>query len=99
MSDTFTVHVPMAFQRRGGRKLIVTPDGTAMPAVAPRFNIDNVLVKALARAFRWQKLLDAGTGHFQVNVTPEDADIVYVSESGRPDPARAQKLDGRVYET
>jgi hypothetical protein len=39
------------------------------------------------------------TGRFQVNVTPEDADIVYVSESGSPDPAWAQKLDGRVYET
>jgi hypothetical protein len=39
------------------------------------------------------------TGRFQVNVTPEDADVVYVSESGPPDPARAQKLDGRVYET
>ena len=60
MSDTFTVHVPMAFRQRGGRKLIVSPDGAAMPAVAPRQNIDNVLVKALARAFRWQKLLDRG---------------------------------------
>jgi hypothetical protein len=39
------------------------------------------------------------TGRFQVNVTPEDADIVYVSESGPPDPKTAQKLDGRVYET
>ena len=60
MSDTITVHVPMAFRQRGGRKLIVSPDGAAMPAVAPRQNIDNVLVKALARAFRWQKLLDRG---------------------------------------
>ena len=60
MSDTFTVHVPMTCRRRGGRKLIVSPDGAAMPAVAPRQNIDNVLVKALARAFRWQKLLDRG---------------------------------------
>ena len=61
MSDTFTVHVPMAFRQRGGRKLIVTPDGAAMPAIAARIQIDNVLVKALARAFRWQKLLDRGT--------------------------------------
>ena len=60
MSDTITVHVAMAFRQRGGRKLIVSPDGAAMPAVAPRQNIDNVLVKALARAFRWQKLLDRG---------------------------------------
>ena len=39
------------------------------------------------------------TGRFQINVTPEDADIVYVSESGPPDPTKAAKLDGRVYET
>ena len=39
------------------------------------------------------------TGRFQINVTPEDADTVYVSESGPPDPTTAQKLDGRVYET
>ena len=36
MSETFTVHVPVAFRRRGGRKLIVSPDGTAMPAITPR---------------------------------------------------------------
>jgi hypothetical protein len=39
------------------------------------------------------------TGRFLINVTPEDADTVYVSESGPPDPATADKLDGRVYET
>ncbi len=38
-------------------------------------------------------------GRFQLQVTPEDADTVYVSEAGPPDPARAAKLDGRVYET
>ncbi|MGH7087187.1 MAG: hypothetical protein ACREFN_19635, partial [Acetobacteraceae bacterium] len=39
------------------------------------------------------------TGRFQLSVTPEDADLVYVSESGPPDPAQAAKLDGRIYET
>lgn len=39
------------------------------------------------------------TGRFQINVTPEDADTVYFSESGPPDPAISAKLDGRVYET
>lgn len=61
MTETLTVFVPMTFRRRGGRKLIVAPDGAAMPATAPRFTVDNVLVKALARAFRWQKMLDNGT--------------------------------------
>lgn len=39
------------------------------------------------------------TGRFQINVTPEDADTVYVSENGQPDPATATKLNGRVHET
>jgi hypothetical protein len=39
------------------------------------------------------------TGRFIVNVTPEDADTVYVSEKGRPDSSLDPKLDGRVYET
>ncbi len=34
------------------------------------------------------------TGRFQINVTPEDADIVYVSESGPPDPTKAAKVSG-----
>ena len=42
----------------GERKLVVTPDGAAW---APRPRVDNAMVKALARAFRWRKMLDEGT--------------------------------------
>ena len=52
-----TVHVPMTFQTRGGRKLVLTPDGAPSWA-KPRQRIDNAMVKALGRAFRWQKLLE-----------------------------------------
>jgi len=57
---TMTVRVPMKFQVRGGRKLVVTPDGSPSWA-KPRKRIDNAMVKALARAFRWQKFLERGT--------------------------------------
>ena len=57
---TMTVRVPMKFQVRGGRKLVVTPDGSPSWA-KPRKRIDNAMVKALARAFRWQNLLEDGT--------------------------------------
>ena len=57
---TMTVRVPMKFQVRGGRKFVVTPDGSPSWA-KPRKRIDNAMVKALARAFRWQKLLDDST--------------------------------------
>ena len=53
-----TVHIPLAVRRRGGRKVVIAPDGTEAPAVAAR--VDSTLVKALARAFRYQKLLDEG---------------------------------------
>jgi hypothetical protein len=39
------------------------------------------------------------TGRFLINVTAEDADLVYFSEKGPPDPAKDKKLDGRAYET
>ncbi|MBA3516094.1 MAG: hypothetical protein H0T75_00190 [Rhizobiales bacterium] len=54
-----TVSVPLAIRRRGGRKQVVAPDGA--PAWAPqRIEIDSTLVKALARAFRWRRLLEDG---------------------------------------
>jgi hypothetical protein len=56
---TLVVRMPMRFQRRGGRKRIVAPDGSAIvPATEPQ--PDGTLVKALARAWRWQRLLDSG---------------------------------------
>ena len=55
--ETIIVHIPIAFRRRGGRKMIVTPDGAPW---APRPRVDNALVKALARGFRWQRMLDDG---------------------------------------
>jgi hypothetical protein len=55
--QTITVQVPMTFRKRGGRKLVVAPDGAEW---APRPRVDNAMVKALARAFRWRKMLDTG---------------------------------------
>jgi hypothetical protein len=48
----------MAFAKRGGRKSVVSPDGVA--TVVSRPQVDSTLVKALARAFRWRKLLETG---------------------------------------
>jgi hypothetical protein len=57
--NTLVVSIPMRFQRRGGRKRIVAPDGSELaPATKPQ--PDGTLVKALARAWRWQRMLDEG---------------------------------------
>ena len=53
------VFVPITFRRFGGRKFIVAPDGVPIQPVKSAA-ADKTLVKALARAWRWQKLLDDG---------------------------------------
>ena len=53
---TITVHVPMTFTVRGGRKTILSD---AVPA-PPQPRIDNALLKALARAHRWRRMIESG---------------------------------------
>ena len=55
--STLSVRVPFAVRKRGGRKLVITPDGTTGRL---RSRIDSALVKPLARAHRWQRLLESG---------------------------------------
>ena len=54
-----TVRVPLAVRkpRGGGRKLVLTP-GSMAPFGASA--ADTTLVIALARAFRWRRMMEAG---------------------------------------
>jgi hypothetical protein len=56
---TLVVRIPMRFQRRGGRKHIVAPDGSEISPATKR-QPDGAFLKALARAWRWQRMLDEG---------------------------------------
>jgi len=56
--DTLTIRIPMRLQRRGGRKLIMTPEGAAPPARKP--SRDETLVKAFVRAHRWRRKIESG---------------------------------------
>ena len=53
--ETITLHVPFRIAKRGGRKEVQLPDGAPVQR-----RTDNTLVKALARAFRWKRLLESG---------------------------------------
>jgi len=53
--DTLTLHVPFRIVKRGGRREMQMPEGAAQPR-----RTDSSLVKALARAFRWRRMLDSG---------------------------------------
>ncbi len=58
-TGTITVHVALAVRPRPGRKTIVRPAGNA-PPTSIAAHADPAIVKALARAFRWKRLLDNG---------------------------------------
>ena len=53
--ETVTLHVPFRVEKRGGRKEMQLPEGAAQPR-----RTDSTLVKALARAFRWKRMLESG---------------------------------------
>jgi hypothetical protein len=57
--SSLIVRIPMRFQRRGGRKRLIAPDGSVVAANAKPAP-DGTLLKALARAWRWQRMLDQG---------------------------------------
>ncbi len=59
VATSITVRVPLAIRRRPGRKTVVTPVRDGGEAALPT-RTDPALVKALARAFRYQRLLDEG---------------------------------------
>jgi hypothetical protein len=53
--ETVTLHVPFRVVKRGGRKEMQMPEGATQPR-----KTDSTLVKALARAFRWKRMLESG---------------------------------------
>ena len=72
------VRVPFSIRKRGGRKLVVVPAGSA--ATPSRPQVDNTMVKALARAFRWRKLLETGAyGTIEELAAAEKINASYVS--------------------
>jgi len=57
-ATSITVRVPLAIRHPPGRKTVVTPMTDGAAPVTTR--ADPALVKALARAFRYQRMLDQG---------------------------------------
>lgn len=53
--SAITVRVPFRIVKRGGRKEIQPPSDAPVQR-----RTDNTLIKALARAFRWKRMLEAG---------------------------------------
>jgi hypothetical protein len=54
---TVTVHIPVTFRQRAGRKQILSPSDSAPWSPAPR--VDTALLKAVVRAHRWRGMLES----------------------------------------
>ena len=74
---TVTVRVPISIRRRGGRRLVLAPDGTNVMTAPIHRHIDNAMVKAIARAFRWREMLEDG----EYATIREIADAEKINES------------------
>ena len=57
-AQMLTVRVALAVRKqRGGRKLVLTPGSTTVRGTS---GASSTLVKALARAFRWRRMMETG---------------------------------------
>ena len=56
---TLTIHIPVQFKRRGGRKLVLAPDGVASP-ITPKPAVDDTMLKLLIKAHRWRRRIESG---------------------------------------
>jgi hypothetical protein len=94
-AHTLTVVIPLAVKVRGGRKAMVTPGVLMLDA-----RQDVTLIKAVARAFRWRRMLEGGQfATVQELAAAEKINASYVSRVLRltllaPDLVEAI-LDGR----
>ena len=94
-TQTLTVVIPLSVKPRGGRKAMVTPGVLALER-----RQDITLIKAVARAFRWRRMLETGRfGTLVELAAAEKINASYVSRVLRltllaPDMVEAI-LDGR----
>lgn len=56
--NIISIKIPMDVKRKSGRKLIMTPTGHHN--LIPQRKPDETMVRALARGWQWQKMLDEG---------------------------------------
>jgi hypothetical protein len=76
---TVTVRVPISIRRRGGRKLVLAPDGANITDAPITRHIDSAMLKAIARAFRWRDMLESGEcGTIREIATVEKINETYV---------------------
>jgi hypothetical protein len=71
-NTTLTVRLSLAVRRRGGRRIVLAPQGLAR--VSPRVRIDSAMIKAVARAFRWRRLIETGI-HATIEEIAQDENI------------------------
>ena len=56
LPTTISVALPIRFTKRGGRKTVIGP----VPHLSPPPKYDNAIIKALARAHRWRRMIEMG---------------------------------------
>ncbi|WP_300392874.1 hypothetical protein [Henriciella sp.] len=76
------VSIPYTFAIRGGRKLVITPDQTLETSRSD--NRNELLIKALARGFRWRRMLDEGQFQTIAEISrAENMSASYISRVSR----------------
>lgn len=60
IEQNIVIHIPVNLKKWGGRKVIIGAGGKDLRGLDANIRRDDKLLKALGRAYKWQKLLDSG---------------------------------------
>jgi len=75
---TLTIHIPVQFKRRGGRKWVLAPDGVASP-IASKPVVDDTMLKLLIKAHRWRRRIESGKARSITDLAAQEkVTIAYV---------------------
>jgi len=58
--DAVTIRVPFVIRRRGGRRTMMISGGKVTAIAKPTGYSNTAFVRALAKAYRWRRLLETG---------------------------------------
>lgn len=71
--EVVAVRVPFRTVRRGGRKIIVLPEGSMGPQTRPTEpEVDAVLLRAIVRAWRWRSDIEEGRAHSIIEIAERE---------------------------